>query len=197
MKKLWISGPLAALAMFWITSAALAGGFAVTTLDPLPPALQAGETYRIGYVMRQHGVAPFSHGHPRIQISGPHGEQLGFAGVEEGALGRYASDVTFPSEGEWTWSVDQNPFPLPQQFGTITVLAAPVAASSAAPIPALKAQPPVELAMAALVALLLGAVALVLLQVKRVARPAATTATAQMASILTQARRSTATPSRS
>jgi hypothetical protein len=181
--KWLLSSVLAATALLWVASAALAGGFAVTTLDPLPQAIQAGQTYQIGYMVRQHGVTPFVGGHPAVRISRS-GEELRFVGAPEGAPGHYVSTVTFPSAGAWTWVVDQNPFPEPQKLGAIDVQAAPVVAQAAvsipaqvtAPIPALKAQPPVELAMVALVALLLGAVALTIVQVKRVARPAATSA---------------------
>jgi hypothetical protein len=181
--KLLLSVPLAALAAMWLTSAAVAGGFAVTTLDPLPQAIQAGQTYQIGYMVRQHSVTPLVGGHPAVRISRS-GEELRFVGVPEGAPGHYVSTVTFPSAGAWTWVVDQNPFPEPQKLGAIDVQAAPVVAQAAvpipaqvtAPIPALKVQPPVELAMVALVALLLCAVALTVVQVKRMARPAATTA---------------------
>ena len=169
--KLLLSGPLAAVLMVCLTSAALAGGWAVTTLDALPQAIRAGETYQLGYVIRQHGVTPFTSAKPEIRISGPNGELLRFPGVPEGAPGHYVSTVSFPSDGLWTWRVDQNPFE-PQQLGALTVQSP---APAAAPIPALKAQPPVELAMVALVALLLGLVA----------------------SVLTQARRGTAAPSRS
>jgi hypothetical protein len=151
----------ATLAMLWLASGALAGGWAVTTLDPLPQTLHAGQTYRIGYVIRQHGVTPVTQGHPRIVITRA-GEQLSFAGLAQGAPGHYVSEVTFPSSAAWTWSVDQDPFPEPQKLGAISVQPALQAAAINEPIPALKSQPPVELAMVALVALLLSGVALVI-----------------------------------
>jgi hypothetical protein len=160
--KLLFAVPLAAVTALWLSSAALAGGFAVTTLDPLPDAFHAGQTYRIGYLIRQHGVSPFTQAQPRIRISKGHGEQLSFAGFPEGAPGHYVSEVNFPSDGPWTWLVDQNPFPIPQELGAISVL--PTAPTAPAP----KSQPPVELAMAALVALLFGAGALALVQLNRV-----------------------------
>jgi hypothetical protein len=39
-------------------SGATAGGWAVTTLDPLPVEPTAGSTTMIGWTIRQHGVAP-------------------------------------------------------------------------------------------------------------------------------------------
>ena len=94
----------------WLTSAALAGGFAVTTLDPLPQTIQAGQTYRIGYVIRQHGVTPVwacsagdSH-QPRRASS------CASPATPRARPATTCPTVTFPSDGAWTWSVDQTPF---------------------------------------------------------------------------------------
>src|SRR5438128_12344573 len=45
------------------TPSVFAGGWAITTLDSLPNELRAGETYAIGYVIRQHGQTPFTGAH--------------------------------------------------------------------------------------------------------------------------------------
>src|SRR5919197_1411768 len=103
MRRLFLSAPLAGLAMLWCTSAALAGGWAVTTLDALPQQMQAGQTNRIGFMMRQHGVQPIT-----------------FGTIAEGGPGHYVAEVTFPHDGEWVWYVDQAPFQ-PQTLGAITI----------------------------------------------------------------------------
>jgi hypothetical protein len=191
MQRLWISLPLAALATLWLTSSALAGGYAITTLDPVPHGMQAGQTYRIGYMIRQHGVSPVRDATPTIIIIRV-GERLSFAGMADGAPGHYASDITFPTDGEWTWSVDQSPFPMPQMLGSIMVaplvaqpalttavepdpIVVPVEVAQPAPVPvdipitlAVKAQPPAELALLGLVALAAAGVGVALRQVRRV-----------------------------
>ena len=58
------------LALVW-TPSVFAGGWAVTTLDPLPNELRAGETYAIGYVIRQHGQTPFTSAQTAIEIRSP------------------------------------------------------------------------------------------------------------------------------
>src|SRR5207302_11249300 len=128
MRLIWLRVLLAAMAGLWFTSSALAGGVAVTTLDSLPQAMQAGQTYRIGYLIRLHGVAPFTNARPKIVISRGT-ERLTFAGVAEGTAGHYVSDVTFPDSGDWLWEVDQSPFPMSQMLGSISV--APVLAPTA------------------------------------------------------------------
>jgi hypothetical protein len=150
------------MATLWLTSSALAGGFAITTLDTVPQDIRAGQTYPIGYTIRQHGVTPVRDATPKVIISSVSGERLSFAGSAEGEPGHYVSQVTFPSEGEWAWEVDQSPFPAPQKLGSIAVAAVP------API----VVAPAELALLGLVALAAVGVGVALRQVKRVARPA-------------------------
>jgi hypothetical protein len=116
---------------------ALAGGWAVTTLDALSENMQAGETYSVGYTIRQHGERPFPGATPTIRIM--RGDQmLVFKGMPDGQPGHYVSKVQFPSDGEWTWVVDQTPFAT-QQLGAITIAAVPPPA--AAPSPSLEAKP--------------------------------------------------------
>jgi hypothetical protein len=206
MRRIWISVPLAAMAALWLTSSALAGGFAITTLDPLPHGMQAGQTYQIGYLIRQHGVTPIRDATPSILISRGT-ERWTFAGRAEGAAGHYVSDVTFPADGDWLWEVDQSPFPMPQTLGSISVAAipapvvaealvpAPVVAEALVPAPVVaeapavvsvaiveRPRPPAELALLGVVALAFAGVGGALRQVKRVARPAAASAAAEMAS---------------
>jgi hypothetical protein len=171
MRRILISVPLAAMAALWLTSSALAGGFAVTTLDPLPQWMHAGQSYRIGYMIRQHGVTPVRDATPKIVISRGT-ERVTFVGIAEGGPGHYVSDVTFPSDGDWLWVVDQSPFPIPQTLGTISVVAALAPAAAEAPVPE-KPRPPAELALLGLVALAAAGVGVALRQVKVVATPSA------------------------
>jgi hypothetical protein len=121
------------LALLLSCLTALAGGFAVTTLDELPHQMRANATYRIGYTIRQHGVTPVTSASTRIvaQFSTT-GATLAFVGAPEGAPGHYVADVTFPEEGTWQWQVEQGPF-APQQLGMISVASASVPAELATP----------------------------------------------------------------
>jgi hypothetical protein len=109
-----------AVLMAFMATPVMAGGWAVTTLDALPAdGLHAGQSYTIGYTIRQHGETPFSQASPVIRAQ--LGDQtLSFPGRREGAAGHYVSSVEFPMPGEWTWTVDQDPFG-PQQLGVLSV----------------------------------------------------------------------------
>jgi hypothetical protein len=129
---------------------ALAGGWAATTLDELPGEFVAGDTYQIGYTIKQHGVTPVNvnelGGTTEIRITSPEsGKTLAYPGVREGATGHYIAKVTFPYEGKWTWEVTQGPFEA-QPLGSISVKPAGVAAqgggaAQAAPAPAPRTDP--------------------------------------------------------
>jgi hypothetical protein len=114
---------LAHLALMVVAApVALAGGWAVTTLDTVPQALKAGEAYPIGYTIRQHGQMPFVGADSAIVIRDPRtGASQRFVGEADGQPGHYVAQVRFPEPGEWEWSADQKPFQS-QPLGAITVL---------------------------------------------------------------------------
>jgi hypothetical protein len=123
-----------------LVAPASAGGWAVSTLDSLPSSIQAGESYKVGFTMRQHGVEPVNFGAPEIRI------RLGstmqsFKALRDGD-GHYSATVKFPSAGTWTWMIDQVPFAT-QELGTLAVVAVPAAApvAVAEPAPAKVAAP--------------------------------------------------------
>lgn len=114
---------------------AIAGGWAATTLDEVPPDMRAGDTYQIGYTIRQHGVTPVNveqlGGTTEIRLTSPDGAKtLSYTGVREGATGHYIAKIMFPYEGAWTWSVTQGPFDA-HPLGTVKVL--PAAGAAAQP----------------------------------------------------------------
>ena len=117
---------------------ALAGGWAVTTLDSLPPDIHAAQSYAIGYTIRQHGITPVNveemgtGSTTEIQVTSPDGAKtLRYRGAQEGATGHYVAKVIFPYQGTWTWKVTQGPFQA-QDLGPITI--GPVAVTADAPV---------------------------------------------------------------
>jgi hypothetical protein len=141
-------GAIAAFTLVVLSvSSALAGGWAVSTLDPLPAVLEPGQTYRVGYTIRQHGVEPVDlarfRGSTEIVAWTPDMSQhLRFPGRPDGAPGHYVAEVRLPTAGKWSWEVTQNPF-ASQPLGEIAVQApAPAPASvAAAPAPAKASSP--------------------------------------------------------
>jgi hypothetical protein len=124
----------ATVALFTLAGSARADGWAVTTIDALPEGgFQAGQAYRLGYTIRQHGQHPFDGAKTAITVIGPgNRERHVFPGWPDGQAGHYVAEVTFPSEGAWDWEVSQEPFAI-QTLGTVIV--APIAAPVAQRVP--------------------------------------------------------------
>jgi hypothetical protein len=122
------------VAMLALAAPALAGGWAVVTLDSLPRDVRAGQSYQIGFVVRQHGKTPTNsdlNGKPlkpvltarkpaatsrggsgMLMVAGPASvaskgeETIRVEARQEGAVGHYVADVTFPSDGVWEWQIE-------------------------------------------------------------------------------------------
>ncbi|MFT3855210.1 MAG: hypothetical protein QM733_21115 [Ilumatobacteraceae bacterium] len=100
-----------------------AGGWAVTTLDEVPPVV-AGDTVPVGFVIRQHGVTPAAlDADVGVEVRSPSGRAEYFAAAPDGAVGHYVAHVTFAEAGTSTWRVHQGWFG-PQDLGSIVVTAA-------------------------------------------------------------------------
>ena len=97
---------------------AQAGGWAVTTLDPLPAA-QPGEPMSVGFTIRQHGVTPVDLTDVAIVVYSADGAPLTFPARSDGTLGHYVADVTVPA-GTHRWEVVQGSFG-PQDLGPLVV----------------------------------------------------------------------------
>ena len=112
---------------------AAAGGWANVTLDRLPTDLHAGQTLAVGFMVRQHGVTPINSVRP--YLSARHletGRTARFDARQEGPVGHYVADVSFPAAGVWEWEAAPDPFPTPTKLGTLTVL--PAAAAPPRPV---------------------------------------------------------------
>ncbi len=109
---------------------ASAGGWANVTLDRLPDDFRAGQTVTIGFMVRQHGVTPTNFVQP--YLSARHletSDMIRFDARQEGPVGHFVADVTFPAAGVWEWEAVPAPFPTPTRLGTLTVLPAGAAPS--------------------------------------------------------------------
>lgn len=79
-----------------MASTALAGGWAVTTVDSMPEEFEAGTTYTIEYTIRQHGKTPVDSGASHVMLRQPKtGESLRFHAENHGD-GTYSVEVTVP-----------------------------------------------------------------------------------------------------
>jgi hypothetical protein len=114
----------AALALLAWAPAARGGGFATTTLDPLPAPPREGATLAVGYTVRQHGIAPVRVDGTGIAIVAADGTRTVFPGRPDGPAGHYVADVRFPAAGAWRWEADQGGYTM-QALGEIEVAPGP------------------------------------------------------------------------
>ena len=121
-----------------VASAALAGGWAVVTLDEPAGEIRAGEPWTVGFTVLQHGKTPVhkldanSPVEPLLVAEHSSGRRLEIMATPGEEVGHFTIDVTFPVEGEWTWTIFPNPLAGETAFEPLTVLpAAPVASGQA------------------------------------------------------------------
>ncbi len=123
-------------AMLALAAPALAGGWAVVTLDSLPKEVRAGEVLHLGFMVRQHGRTPTNKdldGKPLKPVLTAHKQGAAATGAvdrtlvmvvapvsvhakgeetirvearPEGAVGHFVVDVAFPSDGVWQWQIE-------------------------------------------------------------------------------------------
>jgi hypothetical protein len=113
-----------AVAALLLTGApAMAGNWAVTTLDPLPDRIEPGRAYTIGFWVLQHGSHPYYGGKldpVGLKFVDGKGAATVFAGVALREPAHYAAAVIFPGPGTWQVFGVQGPFQ-DYQIGTLTV----------------------------------------------------------------------------
>lgn len=116
----------------------LAGGWAVVTMDDVPTDIHAGEPTEFNFMVRQHGETPvhFLGGEefpvePLLTaVNQETGETVEVEAIRGKEVGRFTSEVIFPSEGTWEWTISPDPLGGEGVFPPLTVMA-PVAASTA------------------------------------------------------------------
>jgi hypothetical protein len=122
MKRLtWFTTAAVAALLFIGPSPVGAGGWAMTSLDPFePPA--AGQPITIGFTILQHGQTPVDVPDVGIRLSGQGQKSEFFPAASDGPdrIGHYTATVLFPSQGTFTWVVEQGWFG-PQELGQITI----------------------------------------------------------------------------
>lgn len=126
-----------------LAPAVLAGGWAVITLDNAPGDIHAGEPWTIGFTVLQHGQTPVHtvfEGQPveptLIARNPATGERVSAVGTPTEETGHFMLEVTFPSEGEWTWTIEPAPLLGETQFEPLTVLPAAAVAPAQQPVAA-------------------------------------------------------------
>jgi len=114
---LLISG-LMALAL---PAPALAGGWAVITLDELPTQVYAGQPFTVGFTVLQHGRTPMGKLSPTLSARhAGSGESIIVGAKPENEIGHYTATLTLPRTGTWAWSIQA--FTMDQPMPPLSVL---------------------------------------------------------------------------
>ena len=149
---------LALLLSLALTIPVFAGGWAVITLDELPTGVVAGEPLTVGFVVLQHGKTPMDGLDPTITAKLSNSESFMVHAEPDGQPGHYVATLTFPTEGDWNWTV--HAFSMEQAMPALSV-AAPLA-GSVSPQPVTQSMPASSLLVIRLIALVIGFAGLVL-----------------------------------
>ena len=122
-------------------TAALAGGWALVSLDAPPGDIHAGEPWTVTFTVLQHGKTP-THGFdgnplsPTLIATNPAtGERVEVEATPLEEIGRYTLEATFPSAGAWEWTIEPRPFIGETVFEPLNVLPAAALAAAAASEP--------------------------------------------------------------
>ena len=133
MKRTIFAIGLTLLLAMAFTIPALAGGWAVITLDELPGEVGANQPLEIGFMVRQHGVTPMSDQTPVIRAHlADSTESVIVEASEEGEVGHYVATLTLPQTGEWQWSIQA--FTVNQPMPALTVVEATLAVTKSEPV---------------------------------------------------------------
>jgi hypothetical protein len=129
--RVGLGAALTGILLLALAQPALAGGWAVVTLDTVPQAPHVGQQLMLGFMVRQHGVTPIDGAYgvstlqpvltARNRATGQTVQAM--ARKDGGLVGHFVVDVTFPAAGAWDWGIEPAPFEA-TQLGTLTVLPA-------------------------------------------------------------------------
>ena len=114
-KKIITGTAMVVLLFLFTISPALAGGWSVLTLDELPQDVQAGEPFKVQFMIRAHGITPASRIKPNVVATHTESNQrIRFRAVDLTDPGHYEAVVELPQAGIWSWRIDglgEHPMP--------------------------------------------------------------------------------------
>ncbi len=112
------------IALLFIATPALAGGWVLITPDSLPEGIHAGEPLEISFMVRQHGQTPTHNVSPILVATNKDtGEQIWVEAEKARETGRFVVTANFPSTGVWEWSISAEPYAQYTTLAPINVLA--------------------------------------------------------------------------
>lgn len=110
MRALGITA-LLVLSLLACSSPVLAGGWALVRLDTTPGEVIAGVPWKFGFMVRQHDVAPTNDVEPVVTAQHQDtGDVITATAQQEGPVGHFVAELTFPHAGNWKWEIRPEPF---------------------------------------------------------------------------------------
>jgi mono/diheme cytochrome c family protein len=88
-----------------LTGVALAGGWAIITLNEFPDYAVAGKPLNLTFSIRQHGVTLLPGLQPKVQAATTSGLQAKASVKPTSNRGEYTTSLTLPQPGEWTVTI--------------------------------------------------------------------------------------------
>lgn len=155
MRQILRSFVIALLLLLATVLIAEAGGWAVITLDELPDQIAAGQSFTIGFTVRQHGRTLRDDLAPLVRFERSAAQDSFVATAKRaGDSGHYVAEITLPTAGQWNWKVDIEQFGMvTQDMAPLTVLASAPATTAVATAPVANAVPLAAGATGAIVAI--------------------------------------------
>ena len=186
MPKVLLAAAVAASALFFVAPAT-AGCMATVGVTPPPEGTSAGDVWLANLTILQHGRNPLPdarNARPTVTVRNrATGEEATFAArVRDASRGTYVARVVFPSSGTWSyevfddftsWGGEKAPCARTHTFGAVEIAGAP---GSGAGVPPGGGSFPVWPVTGGALALLAGAIAVVLARGRLRSREAAPTA---------------------
>jgi hypothetical protein len=116
-----------------LSAPTLAGGYAVVRLDEPPGEVLVNTPWRFGFMVLQHDITPNSDVTPVVHaLHKVTGDEVTATGRQEGNVGHFVAELTFPRAGDWKWAIEPQPF-AETSFETLTVLESPGAVTGSYP----------------------------------------------------------------
>jgi hypothetical protein len=101
----WIQIGLATGLLLLLSGVALAGGWAIITLNEFPDYAVAGKPLNLTFWVRQHGVTLLPGLQPKVQATTTSGLQAKATVKPTSNHGEYTTSLVLPQPGEWTVTI--------------------------------------------------------------------------------------------
>jgi plastocyanin len=99
----------------------VAGGWAMVRLDTTPGEVVVGAPWKFGFVVRQHDISPTNDVEPVVTAQHQEtGDVITATAQQEGPVGHFVAELTFPRAGNWKWEIRPEPF-AETAFAVLTV----------------------------------------------------------------------------